>query len=304
MPNADNSTEDPWALTPAEYALVMTKNRGNRLGFALLLTFFRERGRFPREQAEVAPDGIAALNQQLDLSAPKYDEALLTGRTAERWRAEIRIRFGFREATIADAEMLTVWLRDDVAGEVGGVIEPLIERLEMRCHELAIEPPTPDRVERIVRTAIRAHEERFHRGTYERLSPGTRDRLDDLLRPEKADGDNALEDMGGMPAVLLKLRGSPGRPSLASMQEELAKLELIRQVALPASLFDDTSPRELEHCRWRVSVEAPHETPPASRRGTPDLAGRLRLSARPQPDRRPGGPADRDHPSNRCARRA
>ncbi len=26
----------------------MTKNRANRLGFAILLTFFRERGRFPR----------------------------------------------------------------------------------------------------------------------------------------------------------------------------------------------------------------------------------------------------------------
>ncbi len=259
MPNADSSTEDTWALTPAEYALVMTKSRGNRFSFALLLTFFRERGRFPREETEVEPQGIAALSQQLDLPTPKSDEALLTGRTAERWRAEIRHRFGFRETTVADAEMLTVWLRDHVAGEVGGEIEPLIERLETRCHALAIEPPTPDRVERIVRTALRAHEERFHTEVYERLSPETRERLDALLRAEKADGDNALEDTGGAAAVLLKLRGNPGRASLASMQEELAKLELIRQIALPADLFDDTSPRVLERCRWRVSVEAPHE---------------------------------------------
>ena len=42
------------------------------------------------------------------------------GRTAERLRAEIRARFGFREATISDAEMLTEWLRDHVAGEAGG----------------------------------------------------------------------------------------------------------------------------------------------------------------------------------------
>ena len=39
---------------------------------------------------------------------------------------------------------------------------------------------------------------------------------------------------GGAPAVLLKLRDNPGRPSLASMQEELAKLDLIRQIELPA----------------------------------------------------------------------
>jgi len=41
---------------------------------------------------------------------------------------------------VADAEMLTIWLRDHVAGEVSGETEPMIERLEAKCHELAIEP--------------------------------------------------------------------------------------------------------------------------------------------------------------------
>ena len=109
-------------------------------------------------------------------------EAFLTGRTAERLRAEIRVRFGFREATVADADMLTEWLRDHVAGEAGGEIESMIERLEARCRELAIEPPTADRVERIARTALRAHEERFHADIYGRLSPAIRERLDELLR--------------------------------------------------------------------------------------------------------------------------
>lgn len=255
--------EDQWVLTPAERELVMTKNRANRLGFAILLTFLREQGRFPRDESEVEPQGIAALSKQLDVSTPVDGEAFLTGRTGERLRAEIRVRFGFREATVADADMLTAWLRDHVAGEVGGEIEPMIERLETRCRELAIEPPTADRVERIARTALRAHEERFHVGVYERLSPATRERLDALLRPDKASGDNSDQDdadaAGSAPAVLLKLRGSPGRPSLASMQDELAKLELIRQIDLPANLFDRASPRDLERCRLRVSVEVPRD---------------------------------------------
>jgi TnpA family transposase len=249
-------TEDQWVLAPAERELVMTKNRANRLGFAILLTFFRERGRFPRDESEVEPQGVAALSQQLDVPRPVDGEAFLTGRTAERLRAEIRVRFGFREATVADADMLTVWLRDHVAGEVGGESAAIIERLEARCRELAIEPPMPDRVERIARAALRAHEERFHTGVYEWLSPVTRERLDALLRPDE---DAAQEDTGGAPAVLLKLRGSPGRPSLASMQDALAKLNLIRQIELPANLFDHVSPRDLERCRRRVSVEAPHE---------------------------------------------
>ncbi len=261
MADGGGSTEDQWALAPAERELVMTKNRANRLGFAILLTFFRERGRFPRDEAEVEVQGIAALSQQLGVPTQVDGEAFLTGRTAERLRAEIRVRFGFREATVADAHMLTTWLRDHVAGEVGGEIEPMIERLETRCRELGIEPPTADRVERLARTALRAHEDRFHASVYERLSPATRDQLDDLLRPEKASSDDATQDdaAGSAPAILLKLRGSPGRPSLASMQDELAKLELIRQIDLPADLFEGTSPRDLERCRQRVSVEVPRD---------------------------------------------
>jgi TnpA family transposase len=255
------SADDRWLLAPAECELVMTKNRANRLGFAILLTFFRERGRFPRDEGEVETQGIAALSKQLDVPAPMDGEAFLTGRTAERLRAEVRVRFGFREATVADADLLTVWLRDHVAGEVGGEIAPMIERLEARCRELAIEPPTIDRIERIARTALRAHEDRFHLGVYERLSPATRERLDALLRPDQASGNEAAQEdtAGNAPALLLKLRGSPGRPSLASLQDELAKLELIRQIDLPADLFDRAAPRDLERCRRRVSVEAPHE---------------------------------------------
>lgn len=257
------STEDQWVLAPAERELVMTKSRTNRLGFAILLTFFRERGRFPRDEAEVETQGIAALSKQLDVPTQIDGEAVLSERTAERLRAEIRVRFGFREATVADADMLTVWLRDHVAGEAGGEIEPMIERLEARCRELTIEPPSPGRVERIARTALRAHEDRFHNSVYERLSPTARKRLDALLRPDKDADSDATQDQedetGSAPAVLLKLRGSPGRPSLASMQDELAKLELIRQIELPANLFDRATLRDLERCRQRVSVEVPRD---------------------------------------------
>jgi hypothetical protein len=39
----------------------MNKHRANRLGFAILLAFFRDRGRFLRDESEVEPQGIAAL---------------------------------------------------------------------------------------------------------------------------------------------------------------------------------------------------------------------------------------------------
>lgn len=92
----------------------------------------------------------------------------------------------------------------------------------------------------------------------------TRERLDALLRPEQDGQEGSAADAqeeaaGSAPAVLLKLRGSPGRSSLAGMQDELAKLELIRRIELPADLFDRASQRDLERCRQRVSIEAPRD---------------------------------------------
>src|SRR6266481_6270113 len=95
----------------------------------------------PRGPSDLGTLDVAALARQIEVTVPADGRLLLAERTAKRLRTEIRARFGFREATIADAQTLTAWLRDHVAGEAGGQIEPLIERLEARCRELAIEPP-------------------------------------------------------------------------------------------------------------------------------------------------------------------
>ena len=265
-----------WILTPGDIALILSKHRKNQLVFAILMVFFRDCGRFPRAESEVSSEGIAKVRRQLDISVPEDVESFFVGRTAERLRAEIRTRFGFRESTVADANMLTAWLSDHVAGEAGSDIDWMAERLELRCRELAIEPPATERVERIARAAIRMHEDQFHADVYSRLSPKTREFLDDLLLPAKGE-ENALEvdDISSSaPALLLKLKGNPGHPSLSSMQGELAKLKLIRRIGLPIDLFECASRRDIERCRRRVEVEAPHEL-----RRHPDAARMTWLAA-------------------------
>ncbi len=43
------------------------------------------------------------------------------------------------------------------------------------------------------------------------------------------------------------------------MRDELARLNAIRQLGLPADLFTDWSQQKLDAGRQRVAVEAPHE---------------------------------------------
>ena len=171
MTSRVGAPDESWTLTPEDHALAMSKHRRTRLGFAVLLAFFGSRGRFPRFESAVEQRVIDALGEQLDAPAPAGDGELLTARTAERFRAEIRAYFGFREATVAVADALIVWLRDHAAPKAAGALDVLVERLETRCREQALKPPAPDRIERIVRAAQRAHLDRFHTAVYERRRP-------------------------------------------------------------------------------------------------------------------------------------
>ncbi|MFO0949702.1 MAG: Tn3 family transposase [Isosphaeraceae bacterium] len=258
-PERSHSSER-WTLTPADHVLVAAKTRANRLGFAVLLLFFREYGRFPADGSEIDRPTVYEVARQIRLPPPEDHSLNLSGRTAERHRAEIRALFGYREATVADAEALQAWLRDQAA-VVGAVPDHLVPRLEARCRELAIEPPSKDRVDRIMRAAIRSHEERLYARIRVRLTPEIRARLEALLQPgrDPESGPDGDGQPGTAPAVLLQLRGNPGRPSFAGVQAELARLELVRRVGLPADLFDRVLPQELERYRRRVAVEAPHE---------------------------------------------
>jgi hypothetical protein len=138
MPDDANAAE-AWMLTLADQTLVMTKNGANRLGFAVLLLFYRANGRFPKKAIEIDDGTLERVARQLGAELDDRDWYDTTSRTWKRHRAEIRAWLGFREATVADAELLEAWLRDRVPA-VGVVPDQLAALLETRCRELWIEP--------------------------------------------------------------------------------------------------------------------------------------------------------------------
>jgi Domain of unknown function (DUF4158) len=111
MPD-DGSAAETWMLTPADQALVMTKNSANRLGFAVLLSFYRTHRRFPKKPTEIDERTVARVARQLGTELNDHDWQDTTSRTWKRHRAEIRALLEFREATVADAELLEAWLRN------------------------------------------------------------------------------------------------------------------------------------------------------------------------------------------------
>lgn len=56
---------DCWTLVDNEPELVGTKRGAAKLGFALMLRFYTEKGRFPRGRAEVPDEAIAYVARQI-----------------------------------------------------------------------------------------------------------------------------------------------------------------------------------------------------------------------------------------------
>ena len=73
MDGAVRDIPEGWTLTPADLTLVMTKGRANRLGFAVLLLFYRAHGRFPAAPTEIEPQAVDQVARQIGMGATPHD---------------------------------------------------------------------------------------------------------------------------------------------------------------------------------------------------------------------------------------
>lgn len=157
--------------------------------------------------------------------------------------------------------------------------ERLREAAYARLHALKVEPPTPGRTERLVRSALRSYDERFCENTLERLSENSVAEIDALLSEPDAREDTVVEDDGGGPSrqrepTLARLRNDPGRASAESARTEIAKLAHLRGLGLPEDLFADASTKVVRAYRRRTASE-----PPSSLRAHPSAVRYTLFSA-------------------------
>ena len=136
--------------------------------------------RFPTHAQEIPSAIVAHLAKQVEVPPVAFAAYDWQSRTSTYHRQQIRTALGFRELSGADTQALTVWLQDTVlpterdSGRLAAAIY-------QRCRELRIEPPTPERVARLVGSAAYQYEEQFCQAVAQRLSPEVQARLDALL---------------------------------------------------------------------------------------------------------------------------
>ena len=244
-----------WTLQPDEWNLLSNKTAVTRLGFAILLKFFQLMGYFPHQADEVSTAVVEYVGQQLSVSLTLWPAYKWQGRTIEYHRAEIRFLLGFREPTVADSTALLAWLNSQV-----GAHDRHPERLKLALLEeyraRKIEPPSPDRLERIVRSAAHAYDDRLCETVSQRLSRETHAKLKTLLLPSRVAPE---PEARFVPALLQELRADAGSASLETVQQELDKLDRVRALQLAADTFASIPPKVLQSYRQRAAVEALYE---------------------------------------------
>ena len=209
-----------WTLLPSEAALLANKTGPTRLGFAVLLKFFQYAARFPLSMQEVPTTVVAYIAGQVGVPAEEFSRYDWEGRAVKYHRAQIRAFLGFREPTVQDAEELAVWLSEHVLPQ-GHPDEHVNAAAYQRLHDLGIEPPTPDRLDRILASASSAFEERFCTETVSRLPPATLGRLETLLSAATEGGETPESEH----SPLQQLKTDPGRAASITHSRRLASCD-------------------------------------------------------------------------------
>ena len=111
-----------WTLGPEELKLVAELTGAGKLGLAAQLAYRRQHGRFPNEEAELAPAVVGHLAAQVGAEADALDGYDWTGRTGRRHRRLILDHLAVAAFDDTAEARFRRWLADESAmdAEIGG----------------------------------------------------------------------------------------------------------------------------------------------------------------------------------------
>src|SRR4051794_32830685 len=235
-----------WTLGPEELKLLAELTGAGKLGLAVQLAYWRQHGRFPNEEAELAPAVVGHLAAQVGVEADALDGYNWTGRTGRRHRRLILDHLAVAAFDDTAETRFRRWLADELLprelvpsamdAEIGGWFAG--ERVGR---------PGACRLDRILRSARATHDDTALQRVADRLDAGLRARLDALLADD------------GEGTSFARVAADPGWVGLESLLAEIAKLNLLRGLALPPGLLRGVHPDQVKRFRRRAAVESAWE---------------------------------------------
>ena len=249
--------ESLFTLDSEELELVESNNtEKNRLAFAIMLKFFQAQGRYPTKKDTIDFMILSSLATQLKISPILFEPIYLGTRVSERFRRKIRGFLGYRIAKLSDAATLVIWLVDQAKN--GSYTMPQYrDKAHQFFKEHKLEPFTPERTDRYIRSAIHKFEKQFFADITKDLPPESIKLVNDLLCDDakkiSSKNDNTPDDE----ITLRRLKADVAGVKLKHVAFEINKLNFIRSILVPSSLFDNTPRKLLKKYYQRIMAASP-----------------------------------------------
>jgi len=242
---------DQFVLTNSELEMIRKKEKGSRLGFAVMFKFFQDEGRFPRNKREIPKALVDFLAEQTGCTSKSFTAYDTDRRMTKYHRSQIREFLHFRKWSHEDLDVLSAWLLENIAMHGHDTSHAVMAALD-RLKELHIEPPTMDRLERIARSSIHTHENGFFKTISDGIPQAIKSMIDELLDASAVEDGETRKNL---PLSFADLKADPGRASLETVMQETAKLRLIRKFDLPQELLNGIPNKPIKRYRQRVTSE-------------------------------------------------
>jgi len=163
------------------------------LAFAVQLKCFQYRGAFIKRPQDIPAIIIEELARQLGLAPELWLEYDWQGRIAERHRALIRDRLGFRPTNLSDTETLVTWLAAQLNVHQQDEFTQVEQQALVWFRQHQLEPPNPQRLERLIHQVLHSFESQVAQALNAKLSPLSQQKLDELLLTAVEDDAESMQ---------------------------------------------------------------------------------------------------------------
>lgn len=243
-----------FTLMPQEMRLVGNKTSATRLGFVLLLKYFQYEGRFLNHRNEVPNIVVEYIAKQIGCDPELFPLYNWSGRVISYHRSQIRDFFGFREPTVENFNDVLKWLVEHVLTH-NHDLEHVRNEVYRRFRELSVEPVTPDRIDQLIRSAIRTYDEQFFVSISQEIPQASIMKIDELIENVAAISELDEDDTDSDCLSFQDLKSDPGRVGLESILKEVSKLRVICNLDLPNAIFKKMPHKVLRKYRQRIATE-------------------------------------------------
>jgi Domain of unknown function (DUF4158) len=232
-------------LSPTEHALVATcRSDVNRHGVAVLLKAVQHLGYFPDDLRQVPEAVRTFIAHQLQLLWDHTADYPRHPSTRDLHLALIRQHTGFHFPTGQDKQALEMWLRLHGAPEAP-TEEELCECAYARLRACGIELPAEAELRRIVRAALHGFFDDWYQRVTAQLTETVRATLDALLVVGPDETQSAFD----------RLKAEPSAPGVKPLRQEVAKLQILRAIGVPAESLAAVPFKVLQTLKRRATNE-------------------------------------------------